>query len=518
MKRKWIGLCVFLLLSYVALSMYFGIIIEKELKETTKSLQVVADDDHSFFQAVFYRKYKKGIFSSNVVLRIINGRSARSRPKIYDFDVTIYHGPFIFPRLQFGSLYATTQLRLPKETINSLNSIISQDAVLPQLNLSLFKSFTNKMSFQAVVPQSHLTVQGDFGNVIKAAKLGKFAWGGLIITQDITLKNENGANLDQRVALSSMVGNVVFKKLAISNSEGMFSTSGFRWRNEAKTSENNQLNLYTQSIDIPFIHLMHQSKKVFGLTRFHFDSSLEDKKGVLTLYAHASTPELIISDENYGKTNIEGVLRGLKVETFVALKRLAIRAGLMNYLSNDFGNEFVKTYQEALYEVLSSGVEVTFTNVRLGLPIGPVKINAVFKAPVGQTNSRLKELKKALIFKGDISVPTVMLEEYLVNLVEVNISQENNVATFQAKQAEEKALELARDTDDMVQVKPPVLKLSDVEIQKEAYDKVSSHMNYLSSLGVLKKQDDHYFFKFELKQGQLFINEEPFSLDMLTLK
>lgn len=495
--KKILGLVV--ILAVLILGSYYGtgMITERTLRKNVLTI------NQSNGLYVEIEKYNRGWFTSKanftwrvtvperVVKEENTTKTIPAQSYSLDMPLTVYHGPVIFAdsKVKFGLGYGQTKLKLPQPYLTQFGNLFTAQSTQPEMDVSVLVNYLNRSRLRISVPQ--------FTLIAKADKT-LFEWKGF--TNDVTISN----NLDV-IDGDFMIDGIHVKKDDASVQLGKV-TSEYDLH---KSTEG--LYLGQASVDLPSLVVVEKEQKIFELQQWqaHSKSSIDD--GLFNTHLEASLDTIVANGKSYGP----GVLR-------MAFKNLDAQVlAEMNEKVNQMQQGSDMQKQQALIhllpdfpKLLNKGATFEISEMRFVMPQGEVAGDLVVRLPKGDTGNPFQLIQKTQ-GEGHLQIPADVLHGIMKQSVKQKMLEQPNLQQAIAEQiqaGQQASNTQAQTSTEETQGNDP---LTPQQLDKKAENEANEKLGALVKAGVLTRKDQSYVINLKLENGQLTVNGQPFSTDMI---
>lgn len=502
MKKGLIGATLFLILGYFGISTFFASKAEEQFKKSVKVFDQALQEKLLQIPVsprvnLLVKEYSKGLISSSAKLRVNVNLSDMLIPlpistnkMSYDLDFKIHHGPFVLALGEPGIGYVEASAKLPNKAIEMAKKQLSEDSSFPQLDFSLLLNFDHSSVFKLSIPTF---------NLVPKQFPGKLVWNGMDMTYRLSnnFDNVQGASVIKGLELTSPFANAKVAKIALLSD--LNATEYGLW-------------VGTGSFDVPEISVSAQGQSVFELSKFKANSSANIHDGLLDTSIHMSLQSVQSLGQSFGPVNVDFLVKNLDAKASVTLQGLLQQFNEVNKLSKDKVEALTQQLDTLFPSALSRGAELSLSNVHFKMPQGVLSGALDIQLPAGLKAKKSMDLVDYVKAKGYLKVPMVLLEEQLTKQASRNINYQQK--QLKIKKDQTLAANDNHETDTAPDLKAVKL-LSRLEINTLAKEKVNKQVKKLTDNQLLIKEGDSYLFKFTFNKGHLFINDKPFSPEML---
>lgn len=507
MKKALLGGILVIGAGYVGSTMYFGSEAETQFKKSITVIdqalqkQMVDLPEGPTFQ-LSLKDYDKGLLNSSAKLKINLDFADMPTPipmknLTYDLNLNISHGPFIMAIGKPGMAYASSSISIPEKMLKMAKKQLSKDSTLPKLDLSLLINLDESSRFVAKV---------DEFTVAPKKFPGKLFWKGMDVYYDISkdLSALKGAAVVNGLDLDSPFANAVVSKIDMTydlnaTKYGLWVGSG--------------------TFDLPSIKVSTRGSTVFDISKLKFDSSANIHNGLLNLSMNTSFENVQAKDKSFGPANIDFEFKNLDAKSFVKVQKTLQHLKNAKSLPKAQAKELMSDLNKQLPGLFARGAQLSIKNFKFQMAEGLLAGNLDVNVPAGIKITQAIQLADHVQAKGDLQMPTVLLDEMLIKQASRKIRHQQMLAKLNQDKKQEAPQQSTMDESsaqgDVNAVNEPVVKLlSRAEINTLAQQKVQSQLKKLLDNQLLVKKSNSYIFKFNFDKGHLFINGKPFSPEL----
>lgn len=471
--------------------------------------QTVKKNLASFNQSnlhVRMKAYHRGLFSSTAQLdwtidipshEIKNEAGVTSLVPAETIDLTmplkVFHGPVMIAdgKTHFGLGYARTELSIPQTYNKKFNEIFTKDSTQPTLQLSLFVNYLNSSTLRLRIPKFNVTTQQGHDTL---------TWFGM--TSDLYVSS------------------------GVKQVSGRFVLNGFEWVNNqmkavlARASSNYDLHRTSEGlllgdgdIAMPSLLITDKGNTLFDLEKLTIRSSSHVNDGLFDSGLDLSLQKMVALDKNYGPVHLVVSIKNIDAAIMASLNKAATT------MKNKSDSERQQAVLQLLPEVpklLNKGPVFELSELSAVSPEGTVKANVQFSLPKGDTDNPFQLIQK-ITGQGRFSVPVALVQRLMLASFEQKNTPQASDQTAQTTPAT-----AASATPDNADNLNPVNAsgtmtsvLPTVDSGRQATVDIDQKLANLVDSGLLSKQGDNYVIEFQLSQGQLVVNGQPFSPAMI---
>lgn len=392
--------------------------------------------------------------------------------------LTVFHGPIIFANntVKFGLGYAYSDINMPSKFEQQFKENFTDTSVRPNLNVSLLVTYLNHSKLDIEVPKFNLV----------AKKGGQFDWLGLDNTVDISY---DAAKV-----------------------KGYISSEGFKFlKDETKSVLNkvssnyklhkleNGLFLGKADFDLSLFGVYQKELPIFELSELKAMSDSDINDGLVYSNFNTSLKKVLVNGVAYGPGTLDMSIKNLDAEVLAKINNQVNRV--------QQGTEAEKT--QAMLELLpevpklfSRGAEFEISKLEFTMPQGVVKGDLMIALPNGQATHPL-ELVQKIHGQAKLTVPVEVAKFVLVHM------NRKQLAASQANSTTPEAPPATTEVQNATAVLPV-----NAEEAKVA-EMTNAQLNKMVQSGLLVLNNTDYQIEATLNQGQLLINNHPFTPQML---
>lgn len=406
--------------------------------------------------------------------------------------VEIMHGPVIYTNkgVLFGLGYATSELNLPKEISEKMAAEFSDKSVQPKFQLSLFVNYLNRSHFQLAVPAFKLISKE--GN-------GEINWLGLTADSSVSssLNKFNGQlKLDglkvvkekMKVDLSAVMSNYSLKR----TKDGLFvGDAGF---------------------SVPSVVISQDDKPQLSLVQFkaHTESSIT--KNLFETSFKTSFDKVLLNEKQYGPGLLELSIKNLDAKV---LAELNAQANAMQQAPGTQKQQALFAMLPVLPKLFAQGPSFEISTLKLTVPEGDIDGQLVITLPKSE-NINPFQMMQALEGKGKLQVPSEMVKHALIESLKQKALAETSIQGQMMPQAS--ASQPTPSKDNAQPVTPASKPVATVDVTKQATDDAEKKLTALIDAKLILVEGKNYVVDFQLSQGKITVNGQPFDPSSFVMK
>ena len=460
--------------------------------------------DQSSGLAVKVVKYERGLFSSQAQLlwqvqtperltQSPQGSSTLIPAKTYSIDmpVTIYHGPIIYAnnRLYFGLGFANSDVDLPE-----FDHYFQPTAQRPHITMTWLVTYFNETrmhlsvpAFQWVTKTQHIKFEwlgmqsDDRFSSMQDHFSGVETLNGVRVTQDtlVAFLDKMTATIDVHRALKGMyVGEI--------------------------------------AIDAPAFSVMRDSKALFDAKGFKLLTSSEVENHKFGSSLDVSFSTLMLHEKSYGPARFQFMMKNLDADVLAELNQKINQIQSLPILERQ---QALFTLIPVLPKLLDQGASIGVTVLNLVTPEGIVDGSFKLTFPHEVLANPFQLLQK-IQGNGHLKLPASTLKAILYNVTkydatEVTLTPNTTEGNTIPITAVPTATGQVADTTAVVNSAEAPASATPTDPEQKWVAQVEDKLANLIKVGVLVVDGDDYRITISLSEGQLLVNNHPFSTDML---